>query len=768
MANADKVQVIKVFPQTLSSGEIKITGDVGFLQGLSAYQIAVNNGFQGSVNDWIDSLKGKKGDAFTYEDFTPEELEVLKGRVDEETEAEINSFIQKKLNDIDTEFNQQMRTYNSAFAQKTQEFDNEFDAKTAGYDSDVEHKLSDIDDRFNRLRIGYDSQIETVANKLEQDATNGRFDGKDGEPFKYEDFTAEQLAALKGEPGDDYILTESDKEEIASKVHVEENHITEYVENPYNDSELREKISVVETGKVDKVSGKSLSTNDYDNDAKSKVDAIPADPKYTDTVYDDTDIKNDISVLNEEYKELQGSVNEISVDVNKLKIKDAYYRKTLREAIHHQKKKYSIPSELSDIPIIIYDDGANFSTDFSVEDYKNIGGNTYYCSTNGLVGQSGLDRNNPTILWKALTRTDAYQIKDGDTIVLLDGVHCPIGQLNSSTQKTNIPKNINIVADNNGKAIISSASDSSVNYTLSSGYMYVATRSNTLKVVQYDENYVVTPLVKVNTEAECLNTKGTFFINGTSVYVHRTDDSAPNQGNTLCLLNYGIPILDVNSASQNINLYLEGIKFVGGTPCTVRFRDNTGIHKDSVISAKECEFLCAYDSTCNFDAISILGAKYAFFDKCKAMYSSKDGFNYHTNGVTIPKFIELNCIGSNNGVDGFAESQNKPQQNGSTAHDGVKGIRINGIYANNYGGNVTDVNDGTVTLNLGCYAFDSAYNQVGFGGDFEAQSADVVMYLDRCLSFGSKTSLLCATNGHLFVRNSDYDATKVSGTISEF
>lgn len=44
------------------------------------------------------------------------------------------------------------------------------------------------------------------------------FDGKDGEPFTYDDFTEEQLAALKGEPGDDYVLTESDKEEIANIV----------------------------------------------------------------------------------------------------------------------------------------------------------------------------------------------------------------------------------------------------------------------------------------------------------------------------------------------------------------------------------------------------------------------------------------------------------------------------------------------------------------------------------------------------------------------
>lgn len=37
--------------------------------------------------------------------------------------------------------------------------------------------------------------------------------------------------------------------------------------------------------KVDKVTGKELSTNDYDSAAKAKVDAIPANPQYTDTTY---------------------------------------------------------------------------------------------------------------------------------------------------------------------------------------------------------------------------------------------------------------------------------------------------------------------------------------------------------------------------------------------------------------------------------------------------------------------------------------------------
>ena len=52
-------------------------------------------------------------------------------------------------------------------------------------------------------------------------------------------------------------------------------------------------------GKVDKVTGKGLSTNDYTNAAKAKVDAIPADPKYTDTVYDDTGVRNNMALMHD-------------------------------------------------------------------------------------------------------------------------------------------------------------------------------------------------------------------------------------------------------------------------------------------------------------------------------------------------------------------------------------------------------------------------------------------------------------------------------------
>lgn len=56
------------------------------IPGLSAYEVAVKNGFVGTEQEWLASLKGEP---FTYEDFTPEQIEALqKPAVDAATRAD--------------------------------------------------------------------------------------------------------------------------------------------------------------------------------------------------------------------------------------------------------------------------------------------------------------------------------------------------------------------------------------------------------------------------------------------------------------------------------------------------------------------------------------------------------------------------------------------------------------------------------------------------------------------------------------------------------
>ena len=47
--------------------------------GKSAYAIAVAHGFRGTEQEWLASLKGLQGEPFKYSDFTPEQLNALKG-----------------------------------------------------------------------------------------------------------------------------------------------------------------------------------------------------------------------------------------------------------------------------------------------------------------------------------------------------------------------------------------------------------------------------------------------------------------------------------------------------------------------------------------------------------------------------------------------------------------------------------------------------------------------------------------------------------------
>lgn len=92
----------------------------------------------------------------------------------------------------------------------------------------------------------------------------------------------------KGDKGDPLTfadLTDEQKKDIANKVviddiaaaYVKKDELTQSLSNKADKSDLNKKVDVV--------SGKGLSTNDYTNSAKAKVDAIPESPKYTDTTY---------------------------------------------------------------------------------------------------------------------------------------------------------------------------------------------------------------------------------------------------------------------------------------------------------------------------------------------------------------------------------------------------------------------------------------------------------------------------------------------------
>lgn len=67
--------------------------------GKSAYAIAVAHGFRGTEQEWLDSLKGLQGEPFKYSDFTPEQLNALKGPKGEQGDN-VNAEVVAKIKNL--------------------------------------------------------------------------------------------------------------------------------------------------------------------------------------------------------------------------------------------------------------------------------------------------------------------------------------------------------------------------------------------------------------------------------------------------------------------------------------------------------------------------------------------------------------------------------------------------------------------------------------------------------------------------------------------
>lgn len=459
--------------------------------------------------------------------------------------------------------------------------------------------------------------------------------------------------------------------------------------------------------------------------------------------------------------------NTVLVDGNvKAAINNAALSKfSMRKNYKRNLEVMELPPDFNnnDFPLNIYSNGYNFHTDFDVTKYKNKGGTVYYCNPRARGTKDGLSELNATSF---LDLSRSGKLSDGDTIILLDGVHQSCN-CSSSEESISIP-NVNIIAKNKRKAIVGNImNNNSITWVNEGNGVFSADLTGTYTTVHNVIQKIsddFSSLKKVENAEDC-DIQGTYAYISNVLYVHLFYNETPIRDNCMICKNYKFPCYEINSESKVITQYFEGVTFIGGTGSTLYVKcTDTYKHK---VYAKDCDFLYAHDDTLAKDAVSIVGAD-AYFVGCKAMYSSKDGFNYHKNGNSIPNFVEIDCVGANNGNDGIALAVNSYWNNGSTAHEGVKGIRINCVYYNNYGGNVADVSDGTITLNLGCVAFDSSAvkTHTSACADFAAQQPGATMYLYGCKAFGSTSSAYAAANSTLYIKNCDFEnGASGEGTI---
>lgn len=381
----------------------------------------------------------------------------------------------------------------------------------------------------------------------------------------------------------------------------------------------------------------------------------------------------------------------------------------------------------------IFTDGkGNFKTNIDMNDYKLNGGKTYYIDAiKGNNANDGLSKEAPMQSFRDLIP----KVSDNDTIIVAEGNYLrDRGVLIAKP----FNKSVNIIGENNNVNLIM-ADEPKWTKTSERTNVYQFSRSTTDRVVDLDNDRELTKVTSID---EVDATPNSWFTDGTIVYANA--DNMPN-------INI-VPVMaatNLQTTSLSSNIYFENINFIGGRNCV-----ELNLNSSNSAFFNNCSFKYSAGS---YNGLAIIGGKNIVLNNCTANNNGMDGLNYHIGAdKSKPFIIEIDCTGLENGDD--KGKAGVKSNNGTTIHDGIKGIRINGLYGRNDGGNVADVNEGTETWNLGCTAFESYQ-----GKDFQTSSGSH-MWLDNCVAYGSENSINSAdSNSIIYTRLGNYQNKLILG-----
>lgn len=381
----------------------------------------------------------------------------------------------------------------------------------------------------------------------------------------------------------------------------------------------------------------------------------------------------------------------------------------------------------------IFTDGkGNFGTTINMNDYKLSGGKTYYLDTKkGDNANDGLSKDASMQSFRELIP----KVSDNDTIIVAEGNY--FRDHGAVIQKP-FNKSVNIIGENDNVNLII-ADEPTWEKTSGRTNVYEFNRSSTDRVVDVNND---TELKKVNSIDLVDTTPNSYFIDGTTVYAN-----ADNMPNTDI-----VPVMsstNLQSTSLASDIYFENINFIGGKNCV-----ELNLSSSNNAFFNNCSFNYGAEY---YNGLAITGGENIVLNNCTANNNSTDGFNYHIGeDDSKPFIIEVDCTGLNNGIEKGTDGVKS--NNGTSIHDGLKAIRVNGLYGRNDGGNVTDVNEGTESWNLGCTAFESYQ-----GKDFQTSSGSN-MWLDNCIAYGSENSINSAdSNSIVYTRLGNYQNKLIIG-----
>lgn len=243
-----------------------------------------------------------------------------------------------------------------------------------------------------------------------------------------------------------------------------------------------------------------------------------------------------------------------------------------------------------------------------------------------------------------------------------------------------------------------------------------------------------TRLILTASIAACQALPGSYYINGSTVYVHPLGSRAPDSDIYIPINEFGF------RPSTDQNFYVENVYFLGGT-----FAVELDLPDSPNVNTANGAFVdCVFAYTHNDVGLAAKDCERLTLKRCKAIECFADGLNYHKFNTAIPsmRILEIDCISEGNGRGAGTT------YNGSTAHDGVEIIRMHTYAASNAGPQIVDTNAGTQSLNLGCVTGVSTTTSPEGSSDSGFQIGDTAeMWLKNCTASGAYYDRYEATGG---------------------
>ena len=463
------------------------------------------------------------------------------------------------------------------------------------------------------------------------------------------------------------------------------------------------------------------------------------------------------SNLNDRVSALELNETTIESDIDSLEtFRDTVENKLIpHKDKNDRKQRVKLPSPFNNAFFnkfsLLYN-GREFSYTLNDSDYAENTSDIIYLSPDGNNSSEGTYDAPKKGINSAIVTFNSAGVTNG-TIILKDGVYFR-GDVNG-----NVTKSCTIKAEHPGKVFICGAS-SSVTFSAAAGYsnVYVASRSNTLSAVDLQTDTPI-EMIKKTSLSDVQSTEGSYMIDGSNVYVHMINNTTPTVQNCILILNGNWDLIWNNvEVDADMIIKIKGLNFIGDSKHAVNMNPSS--------NSNDIEY---YIENCNSyfgktsGSFSNYGVK-SIIKNCKALFGVGDGFGYNTAAYGI----ELDCVGSYNGKD------DNDTHNGSTAHNNSHVIRFGGVYSNNHGPNVADVQTGTTSLNVNCVAYDTNAETSGQPtSDFSCSQGGCTMFLLNCYSKNSSSRWEFynderQANNTMYNFGSVADTNKISGTLTDY